>query len=52
MGLIGSGDSGEQSPVPVPRSAESARADALRAQFPGGDRVPAILVVTAATAPR
>ena len=30
----------------MPTSAESARADALRAQFPGGDRVPAILVVS------
>ena len=46
MGLIGSDDSSGQSPVPVPRSAESARADALRAQLPGGDRVPAIVVVT------
>ena len=34
----------QQSPVPVPTSAESARADAMRYQFPGGDRVPAILV--------
>ncbi len=46
MVFIGSDNSSEQSPVPVPTSAESARADALRAQFPGGDRVPAILVVT------
>ena len=46
MALIGSDDSSEQSPVPVPTSAESARADALRAQLPGGDRVPAIVVVT------
>ena len=45
MALIG-GDSGEQSPVSVPVSAESARADAALAQFPGGDTVPAILVVT------
>ena len=44
MGLIGSDDSSEQSPVPVPTSAESARADAVRAQLPGGDRVPAIVV--------
>ena len=44
MGLIGSDDSSQQSPVPVPAGAESARADALRAQLPGGDRVPAILV--------
>ncbi len=46
IGLIGGDDSSEQSPVPVPSSAESARADVLRAQLPGGDRVPAILVVT------
>jgi RND superfamily putative drug exporter len=44
MGLIGSDDSSEQSPVPVPASAESARADAVRAQLPGGDKVPAIVV--------
>ena len=44
MGLIGSDDSSQQSPVPVPTGAESTRAEALRAQFPGGDRVPAILV--------
>ncbi|MBI3225855.1 MAG: MMPL family transporter [Mycolicibacterium cosmeticum] len=46
MALIGSGDSASQSPVPVPASAESARADAVRADFPGGDQVPAIIVVT------
>ncbi|MCB0949599.1 MAG: MMPL family transporter [Mycobacterium sp.] len=46
MGLLGGGDSAEQSPVPVPTTAESARADAARAQFPGGDRVPVILVVS------
>ena len=46
MGLIGTDDSSQQSPVPVPSSAESARADALRTQLPGGDRVPAIVVVT------
>lgn len=32
--------------MPVPDTAESARADALRAQFPGGDEVPAIIVIT------
>ena len=46
MVLIGGDDSGEQSPVSVPASAESARAEALRTQFPGGDTVPAILVFT------
>ncbi|OBI80760.1 MMPL family transporter, partial [Mycobacterium sp. E740] len=48
MAFIGSGDSSARSPVPVPDSAESARVDALRAQFPGGERVPAIVVITRA----
>ena len=43
MALIGADNSSEQSPVPVPSSAESARADAMRSQLPGGDRVPAII---------
>lgn len=38
----------EQSPVVLPPNAESARAEVLRAQFPGGDRVPVILVITRA----
>ena len=46
MALVGTGDSASQSPELVPASAESARADATRAQFPGGNTVPAILVVT------
>ena len=46
LGLAGSDDSAGQSPVAVPAGAESARADALRAEFPGGDRIPAILVVS------
>ncbi|BBY73921.1 membrane protein [Mycolicibacterium parafortuitum] len=46
MGLLGGGDSDSQSPVAVPASSESARTDAARAQLPGGDQVPAILVVT------
>ncbi|MCX8554995.1 efflux RND transporter permease subunit [Mycolicibacterium mucogenicum] len=46
MALLGAGDSSSQSPVAVPAGAESARADALRAQFPGGDTAPAIIVVT------
>ncbi len=44
LGLIGSDDSSEQSPVPVPSNAESTRANEVRAQLPGGDQVPAILV--------
>ena len=46
MALIGDDNSSQQSPIPVPTSAESALADALRAQFPGGDRVTAIVVVS------
>ena len=46
MGLVGDSESSQQSPIPVPPSAESMRADALRAQFPGGDRVPVIVVVS------
>ena len=46
MALIGADDSSSRSPVPVPANAESARADALRAQLPGGDRIPAIIVYT------
>ena len=48
LGFLSGGDAASQSPVAVPASAESARAHALRAEFPGGDQVPAILVVTRA----
>jgi len=48
LGLLSGGDAASQSPVAVPSDAESARADALRADFPGGDQAPAILVVTRA----
>ena len=48
LALLGSDDSGSRSPVAVPPGAESARAEALRSEFPGGDRAPAILVVTRA----
>src|SRR6478735_8100916 len=46
LGLLSGSDSASQSPVAVPASAESARADALRAEFPGGDIAPAIIVFT------
>ncbi|TFV59147.1 MMPL family transporter [Mycobacterium sp. PS03-16] len=46
LGLLGGGDADSQSPVSVPADAESARVTALRADFPGGDRAPVILVVT------
>lgn len=48
LALIGGDDSSSRSPVAVPTTAESARAEAVRAQFPGGDRVAAIVVVTRA----
>ncbi|WP_241472041.1 MMPL family transporter [Mycolicibacterium neoaurum] len=44
MALLSGGDSASQSPVSVPAGAESARVDALRAQSPGGDQAPAIIV--------
>jgi putative drug exporter of the RND superfamily len=46
LGLLSGSDAASQSPVAVPASAESARADALRAEFPGGDVAPAIIVFT------
>ena len=46
MGLVGGDDSSRRSPVPVPDTAEAARADEVRSQFPGGDEVPAIIVIT------
>ncbi len=48
MGLAGASDSASQSPVSLPAAAESARAAALLGDFPGGDRAPAILVVSRA----
>lgn len=46
LGLLGGSDAASQSPVAVPAGAESARTDALRAAFPGGDIAPAIIVFT------
>ncbi|HEX5145015.1 MAG TPA: MMPL family transporter [Mycobacterium sp.] len=46
IGLAGNDSSASQSPVALPPSAESARAAALVREFPGGDRAPAILVLT------
>ncbi|MDV3129470.1 MMPL family transporter [Mycobacterium sp. 21AC1] len=46
LGLLSGSDAGSQSPVAVPAGSESVRADKLRSEFPGGDRVPAIVVVT------
>lgn len=44
LGLLGGSDAASQSPVAVPAGAESARTDALRSAFPGGDIAPAIIV--------
>ncbi len=46
IALIGSDASAQQSPVSLPPSADSAKAAAQLKTFPGGDRAPAILVVT------
>ena len=46
IGLAGADESASQSPAMVPDTADSARVDELRAEFPGGDQAPAILVVT------
>lgn len=46
LGLLDAGESAGNAPVAVPPTAESARADAARAAFPGGDRVAVILVVS------
>jgi RND superfamily putative drug exporter len=46
MALLSGDDSSQRSPVPVPDTAESSRANEIRAQFPGGDEVPAIIVIT------
>ncbi len=46
LGLLSGSDAASQSPVAVPAEAESACVDALRAEFPGGDTAPAIIVFT------
>ena len=46
MAFAGENSAAEQSPVPVPSSAESARAAVLAKEFPSGDRAPVILVAS------
>ena len=46
MALIGSNAGADKAPLQLPPSAESARAAALLKSFPGGDQLPAILVVS------
>src|SRR6266404_3638444 len=46
MALIGSNSGADKAPLQLPLSAESARAAVLLKSFPGGDQLPAILVVS------
>ncbi|WP_370495550.1 MMPL family transporter [Mycobacterium sp. pR1184] len=48
--LIGANASAGQAPLSVPGDSDSAKVDALARQFPGGDRVPLLLVVNRADA--
>src|SRR5690348_11530280 len=46
--LIGGNAAAGQAPRSVPTTSDSAKVDALAGQFPGGDRVPVVLVVSRA----
>lgn len=46
--MTGANTAAGQAPLSLPPGSESAHAEALAAQFPGGDRTPAIVVVTRA----
>ncbi|MGA8253480.1 MAG: MMPL family transporter [Mycobacterium sp.] len=46
--LIGANAAAGQAPLTVPSASDSAKVDALAGQFPGGDRVPMVLVVSRA----
>ena len=46
LASAGTNEAGTESPVALPPSAESARADAVAKQFPGADQAPVIVVVT------
>src|SRR6202011_974228 len=46
MALTGSNAGADKPPLQLPPSAESARAAALLKSFPGGDQLPAILVIS------
>jgi putative drug exporter of the RND superfamily len=48
MVLIGANAAAGQAPLSVPSGSDSAKVDALASQFPGGDRVPLVLVVSRA----
>ncbi|OBI05979.1 MMPL family transporter [Mycobacterium scrofulaceum] len=46
MALVGANAAAGQAPLSVPTRSDSAKVDAMARQFPGGDRVPLILVVS------
>lgn len=46
--LVGANAAAGQAPLSVPTSSDSARVDAMARQFPGGDRLPLIVVVSRA----
>lgn len=48
MVLIGGNAAATEAPLSVPTESDSAKAEKLSAQFPGGDRVPLIVVVSSA----
>jgi RND superfamily putative drug exporter len=48
LGVMSEGKSAGQSPVTIPATAESMRAAAMRTDFPGGDRLPVVLVIVRA----
>ncbi|OBG56270.1 MMPL family transporter [Mycobacterium sp. E735] len=48
MALVGANAAAGQAPLSVPTGSDSAKVDAMARQFPGGDRVPLILVVSRA----
>ncbi|PJE24103.1 MAG: hypothetical protein CK431_07915, partial [Mycobacterium sp.] len=51
MALVGGNAAAGQAPVSVPTDSDSAKVQQLSNQFPGGDRVPLIVVVNGAGAP-
>ncbi len=48
MAVVGANAAAGQAPLSVPTGSDSARVDAMARQFPGGDRVPLIVVVSRA----
>lgn len=48
MAAVGANGAAGQAPLSVPTGSDSARVDAMARQFPGGDRVPLLVVVSRA----